>query len=48
MRGYTIISTQDGHWLARCTRTGTVCSGATQAEALAELRRLRSTRMVPA
>lgn len=34
------IATQDGTWIARCTRTGVSASGPSQAEAEAECRRL--------
>ena len=41
---FTTTCTQDGNWLARCLRTGLTASGATLDEAVAELRRLLSTR----
>lgn len=39
-----VICTQDGVWTARDPRTGAFATGATRAEAEAELRRLVSER----
>ena len=44
MRSVTIVATQDGHWLARDSKTGKVASGSTMEEATAELRRLLTER----
>lgn len=44
MSGVVSIVTCDGTWLCRDIRSGTVASGATLEDAMAELRRLMSTR----
>jgi hypothetical protein len=47
MKQFSVVIIQDGHYLARCPRTGAVVSAGSHAEALAEIRRLIIP-MVPA